>query len=99
MMGHPSRDELRGWLHGDDLPAMDHVEDCDQCLTDLEELSRLDEVLVRTFASVARPSPGFLDRVVAAVDRRRREAETWAAVADLFSLGWRTIDTVWDNDG
>ena len=29
----------------------------------------------------------------------QREAEAWAVVTDLFSLGWRTIDTVWDNDG
>ena len=96
---HPSRDELRDWLRGEELAGMDHVQDCDQCLTDLEELSRLDDILVHTFALVTRPSPGFAERVIAAIQRRERQAETWSVVTDLFSLSWRTIDTVWNEDG
>ena len=96
---HPSRDELQRWLRGEELDVMGHVQDCDRCLTDLEELSRLDDVLVHTFARVTGPSPGFAGRVVATIERRKRQGDTWSVVTDLFSLGWRTIDAVWDDNG
>lgn len=99
MNEHPSRDELRTWLRGEDLAAMDHVEDCDDCLGTLEDLSSLDPALMRTFLLITLPTPGFVDRVVAAVESRRQDGETWSVVSDLFSLGWHTIDTVWSDDG
>ena len=99
MSQHPSREDLAAWLRGDELERFEHVEGCADCLDTLEELSHLDEMLVATFATITSPRPGFADRVVAAIVRRQREAEAWSVVADLFSLGWRTVDTVWDDHG
>ncbi len=95
---HPSKRTLRRWAAGERPDLTHHVETCDRCLDDLEELTILDPRLRRALRAITDPESGFLARLEARLDARRRKSEAWSAAIELFSLGWRTFDALTERD-
>lgn len=91
---HPSSAELRAWASGRADALTAHIHDCDRCQGDLETLTDLQAGLRDALQSVTMPDPGMVPRIEARLERRRRDVETWSVVADLFGLGWRTLDAL-----
>lgn len=98
MTGHPSDRKLRAWLDGDAPELGEHIRECEVCLEQLEDLTALDPDVMSLLRRTVRPDPGFWDRLEAARRRRERTVESWSALVDLNSLGWRTWMTLLRDD-
>lgn len=99
MKRHPSRKQLRAWSDGAHDRLSSHIERCDRCVVLLEEMTLLDPGIRQVLVRVTQPRPGFTERIETAVEERRKSAETWSVVGDLFSLGWRTFDALVEEEG
>lgn len=92
--GHPSSAELRTWAAGGADALTTHIQDCDHCQAELETLTDLEAGFRNALQSITMPDPGMMPRIEERLERRRRDVETWAVVADLFGLGWHTLDAL-----
>jgi hypothetical protein len=95
---HPHRRALLRWAAGtrDDLTR--HVSSCERCLNELDTLTALDQETRDLLARVVTPQAGFADRISLAIEKRDKDAATWSVAADLFSLGWRVLDAMVEED-
>lgn len=99
MRRHPSRRALRKWAAGERESVTKHIEACPDCLVALDELTEFDPLLRNALHAVTRPEPGFMDRLEDAVTNQQRRADDWVVALDLFTLGWRTLGTIVEDDG
>ncbi len=95
---HPSKRALRRWAAGEKPDLTHHVETCEACLDDLEELTRFDPRMRRALGAITHPESGFLARLETRLETRRRNAEAWSAAIELLSLSWRTFDALTERD-
>lgn len=98
MTRHPPENVLRDWAAGRRQDLDSHIESCSTCLTNLDEMTRLDTQMRSALRWITRPEPGLYDRLERSLEQRRKRSEDWGAALDLFSLGWRTIDILVDRD-
>lgn len=98
MTAHRSDADLQLWLESGQ-GTDNHIIGCDVCTARLDELTSLDQPLLEAARSVTKPPDGLVERIDARVRNRGQLFEAIATVGGLFSLGWRTIDTLWtDNE-
>lgn len=96
MTAHRSDEDLTLWLESGDQTD-DHVLGCEVCTARLDQLTSLDEPLLEAARSMTKPPEGLVERIDARMTGRDQLIEAIAAIGSLFSLGWRTIDTLWTN--
>ncbi|MBT8208723.1 MAG: hypothetical protein KJO18_10640 [Acidimicrobiia bacterium] len=96
MTVHRSDADLMLWLESGHRTD-DHILGCDVCTVRLEDLTSLDQSLLEAARSMTKPPEGLVERIDARMRSRGQLFEAIAAVGGLFSLGWRTIDTLWTN--
>ena len=99
MSRHPGPRRLRSWADGRRDGLTPHIDACLTCQERLDEMTRLSPGLRSVLDRVTRPSGGFSERMDLRLEERRREAETWGVVADLFSLPWQVFGAMVDDDG
>lgn len=98
MKRHPAKRALREWSAGRRQDLDSHIESCSTCMGVLDEMTGLDAQMRTALRHITRPEPGLIERLDHVVLQRRKRAEDLGAALDLFSLGWRTIDTLVDRD-
>jgi hypothetical protein len=92
---HPSAVRLQSWLeHGEPGRVGRHIADCDRCMSALDELSEMDDVLVADLAEVLAPPAGLEARAAQQLERRLRDEDALLAFLDLFAVGWDTVRTI-----
>lgn len=97
MTVHRSDAALTTWLESGHRTD-DHILGCDICTARLDELTSLDQPLRDAARSVTTAPDGLVTRIDAHVRNRAQLAAAVTTVVSLFSLGWRTIDTLWNNN-
>lgn len=97
---HPTGDELQRWLTsaGDTRTGV-HVDECEQCQSELEEISGLDDELLADLATVLSVPAGLERRTALRVEQRLRDEEAIGVLVDLFGLGWSMFRVMTDVEG
>ena len=97
MSDHPSDDVLGRWLETAKPSRVGrHLEECEQCLDRLDELSDLGGGLRSDLDSVSAPPIDLRERTTGGVHERLAAEEAAAAFAELFALPWRTMSVLVD---
>lgn len=95
---HPGDQDLMAWLESRH-DGSDHIARCERCARRLEEITSLESRLVAAAHAVTNPPDGLVTRIDTRIQERMRSMDALATAGGLFSLSWRTIDTLWnDND-
>ena len=102
---HPSKGRLRHWLEtGDPAGVGDHVEQCERCANQLEQLDDgvydLDapSPLRLALTAALTPPDDLNERVLHGVEVRRRADQELALFAGLFSIGMETAQLMIGSD-
>jgi len=97
MTRHPSRRVLQDWLDTGGPGRVDrHVEHCETCQDDLDQLSALDEGVLSGLVAATEPPSDLERRVADGVDTRLRDEAAAGTFADLFTIGWDFLRCVID---
>lgn len=94
---HPTAQQLQAWLDTGDPPKLTrHIDECDRCMTAVEELSNLDDGLVAGLSAAFAVPDDVEDRAAEQVAGRLRDEAAFTAFIELFAIGWSTARTVLD---
>ena len=97
MRRHPSQQQLQAWLEsGAPSRVGKHVDGCERCMAQLEELSDLDDSLVADLTDALAPPTDVEDRTARHVESRLRNEAAFTAFLDLFTVGWSATRTILD---
>ena len=97
MRRHPSQHQLQAWLEsGAPWRVGKHVDGCERCMAQLEELSDLDDSLVADLTDALAPPTDVEDRTARQVESRLRNEAAFTAFLDLFTVGWSATRTILD---
>lgn len=99
MSEHPADETLVTWLESGRPSRVErHLEGCTACLERVDRLSDLDAGLRTELASVTAPPVDLAPRTTDRVQRRLGAQEALSALVELFTLPWRTLDALVDDD-
>ncbi|QGG96384.1 anti-sigma factor family protein [Actinomarinicola tropica] len=99
MSEHPSDETIVGWLEtGRPSRVERHLEGCAACLERVDALSDLDATVRSELATVTAPPDDLAPRTTDRVRLRLGAQEAVSTLVELFTLPWRTLDALVDED-
>jgi hypothetical protein len=95
--GHPTDQVLLGWLDSAKPGRVGrHVDDCEQCLDRLDQLSAFDTGLLDELDSASAPPVDLARRTTGGAHGRIAAEEAMSTLVELFGLPWQTAVVMLD---